>query len=251
MIPDDFIKHRRAQIKKDREKIKEFKPLAKDTSPPLDLINSIKHPLSIILEFRKKTFSQEQIPIPQNIPEFLSACKKTGVKAISIFTTPELYGYDIEDTKTFSDFPLIQKDIILDEYQIWQARCYRISSVLLLPDLYSNQQFEDFLGLCRDLSIVPFIEVSNQTQFDNAMGMNLSLIGIQNIDFLQTVRLLEQCPAQMIKIVEYGLTMSQQIQTIRELKAEAILLCEEVFCSGDPLPFLKQIASEFPTKSIE
>lgn len=243
MIPDGFIKQRRAQIKKSREKIKEFKPLARDTPTPLNFVNSIKPGLSVILEFRKKTFAQEQIPIPENLPQFLSTCKGTGLKAVSIFTLHELYGYDIEDTKIFSDFPVIQKDIILDEYQIWQARCYKISSLLLLPHLYSHQQFGDFVGLCSELNITPFIEISNQTQFDTAISMNLPLVAIQNIDFSQTIKLLEQYPANVIKIVQYNLRTPEQIQILKKLTTDAILLCEEVFLTPNPVDFLKQLKS--------
>ncbi len=163
--------------------------------------------------------------------------------AISVLTDKNFFNGSLEDMKAvarLTHLPVLRKDFIIDEYQLFEARFYGADAVLLIASVLEERQLEKFIGISRSLGMEPLVEVHNEDDLRKALGSKASVIGINNrdlatlkVDTGTTLRLYSKLPPGKIIVSESGITSGDYVRKL-EGKANAVLVGTLFMRSKDP-----------------
>ena len=107
------------------------------------------------------------------------------------------------------NLPVLRKDFIVDEYQIYESRYKGADCILLIVAALSKSELQDFYHLALDLDLDVLVEVHNQEEVETALDLKSKLIGINNrnletfeVDLETTTRLFEEIPEEILTVSE-------------------------------------------------
>ncbi|NYB51105.1 MAG: indole-3-glycerol-phosphate synthase [Methanobacteriaceae archaeon] len=230
-------------IIKDRKRVLEirmkYQPLneLKDNIERVKLRTDFKKSLnkeedvSIICEYKPASPSQGDIS-PLMINEVLPQFEQGGASSISVLTEETYFKSNIDNLKLacrISKLPLLRKDFILDPYQIYEARAYGASAVLLMADLYPN--LREGIELCQYLDMDALVECKNSEEIEKAMKAGADIIGINNrdfndftIDLSRTEKLARMVPSNITLVSESGVKNAEDVELLSSFGADALLV---------------------------
>lgn len=194
-----------------------------------------KNGLSIIGEIKKASPSKGVIKEIFNPIELLQNYNNC-VDAVSILTEEKFFLgnplYLLEASKN-TDLPLLRKDFIIDEFQIYEAKTLGASAILLICSILTLEEIKIFIKLAKELKLDVLVEVHNEKEVRMALEANAEIIGInnRNLDTFEvcidtTIKLLDIIPKNKIIISESGFHTIEDIEIIRGSRVNAILVGE-------------------------
>ncbi len=240
----DIISRRSEVLRKE----KSYKPIKglKDSIKRIKLRKSFINALnkgkdvSIICEYKPASPSMGHISslkVEDIVPQFESG----GASAASILTETSYFNSSIENLKIackISKLPLLRKDFILDEYQIYESRASGASAVLLMADVYPN--LAEGIQLTNYLGMDALVECKNQEEIEKALDAGAEIIGINNRDFTdftinlnRTRELAEFVPSNVTLVSESGVKTASDVELLASFGADAILIGTSVMKSED------------------
>ncbi len=214
---------------------------------PLSLLDFLKNDeISIIAEIKKASPSKGIIREDFNHIEIGKIYRKCGASAISVLTDEEYFKgslqYLSDVKKEVKDIPLLRKDFIIDEKQIFESYSYGADSFLLIVRILDEIQLKDFIEYGRELGMEPLIEIHNLDEGITALKMGGKIIGINNrdlqtfhVDIELTKRLspiLKENGAEVV-ISESGISSYSDIQELREYHVDGFLIGESLMRERD------------------
>ena len=144
--------------------------------------------------------------------------------------------------------PVLQKDFILDPFQIYEGRAEGADAVLLIASLLEKAELEDFVELARKLGMFPFVEVHDEDDLEKTRSMNLPLIGINNrnlktleVDLKTTLGLRKAIPPETKVISESGIRSSEDVRRLKAAGVDGILVGEILMRSPDPASKIREL----------
>src|SRR5687768_11849244 len=172
---------------------------------------------------------------------------QNGASAISVLTDEKFFLGKLETLRELrftrrSEMPLLRKDFIIDEVQLFESRANGADAVLLiaaaLPD---DQHFADLHALALELGLTPLVEVHDEVETERALKLrNIRLIGINNrnlatfdVSLETTERLRSMLPDDVAVVAESGIFTSQDVQRLAQIDIDAILVGEALITSED------------------
>lgn len=167
-----------------------------------------------------------------------------GADAVSVLTDEPFFSGSLEDLRRVRnavDLPLLRKDFILSQAQLYQSVLAGADAVLLIVAALSLPELRDLHSLAVDLGLEPLVEVHDQAELDRALSIEAQLIGINNrnlrtfsIDLGTTERLASSIPEDRVAVSESGIVSWRQAGHLRSLGIDAILVGEALMRSTDP-----------------
>ncbi|ADP76900.1 Indole-3-glycerol-phosphate synthase [Methanothermus fervidus DSM 2088] len=227
-----IVKQRLKDLKNrmNKKPIKKLKYELKDAKPPKDFKKFLKGKFSLICEYKRASPSKGQIS-RKSLEYCVKAFEKGGCDAISILTEERYFDGSIEYLRKASslvDLPILRKDFIIDEYQIYEARVNGASSVLLIADLYPD--LASGIELCRSLGMEPLVECKNSKEIERALDAGAEIIGINNRDLrtfeidLERTKKLAPFVKDAILVSESGVSSPADVKKLYEYGADAVLV---------------------------
>ncbi|MDI9624192.1 MAG: indole-3-glycerol phosphate synthase TrpC [Methanothermobacter sp.] len=250
MILKKIITEKKKQVSqiKTKETIKDLKDKISVNEPPKDFKKALNGKFSIICEYKRASPSTGPIS-SKRLEESIKSFENGGAAAISIITEKKFFNGDIKYIKTaksITNLPILMKDFIIDEYQIFQARAYGASSILLIANICPN--LEKFIHLSKSLNMEPIIECENSIEIYKALENEAEIIGINNrnlndftINFNRTKAFAPLIPNEKILVSESGVKEPEDVKILREYGADAILIGTELMKSKNPRDFIKDL----------
>jgi indole-3-glycerol phosphate synthase len=247
------IKKEEIQRRKTRSRQKEMEETISHLPQPRDLIGAISHhaPMALIAEIKRASPSVGVIKEDVDLHQIASAYEAGGACTISVLTEAHFFKGDLSYLhliKEKTSLPVLQKDFILDPFQIYEGRASGADAILLIASLLDSEELRDFVGLVRSLQMVPLVEVHNESDLEKTSTLNLSLIGINNrdlktlrVDLKTTLRLKREIPSGIKVISESGIKSSQDVRLLREAGVDGILVGEILMRSSDPASKIKEL----------
>jgi len=168
-----------------------------------------------------------------------------GAAAISILTESRYFAGDLaylEAVKAEVSLPLLRKDFIFDEYQVYESRAFGADFFLLIATWLDKNQLADLLALGLEVGLPALVETHNEADLDKAFAAGGEILGINNRDLTSgktdlgiSRRLLSRAKEEPGKILvtESGIHSAEDIESLRTLGAEAFLIGESLMTSGD------------------
>ena len=247
------LKKKEIQVRKISSSLKEMKKKIAGLPPPRNFGASIvgKTPMALIAEIKRASPSAGVIREEIDLQGLAGKYQAGGASAISVLTETRFFQGDmgnLAEVKGRVSLPILQKDFIIDPFQIYEGRMAGADAVLLIAALMSPEQLREWCRLTGDLGMTPLVEVHNEQDLDKVSGLALPLIGINNRD-LQTLevslevtcRLIERIPPGVTVISESGIKDRQDVERLREAGAGGILVGEILMRSADPAAKIREL----------
>jgi len=221
MILDKIVKVKREEVRKAK---KEF-PLASFKNKLKKSDRDFKKAIldfGLIAEVKKKSPSKGIISKNFNFKKIVSVYEGNKyVKAISMLTDIKFFGGAkllIHQAKKITKKPILRKDFIIDEYQVYESRMYGADAILLIARILSKQKIRKFISIAKKLGMDSLVEVHSLNEV-NKLPNNVEIIGINNRD-LDTMKIdLDNTDKIVIKI----LLDSKNFQSNKKFKNKIIV----------------------------
>jgi indole-3-glycerol phosphate synthase len=140
-----------------------------------------KEGINIIAEVKKASPSKGVIREDFNPVEIAKAYERGGAAAVSVLTDKEFFQgsprYLVEVAESVN-LPVLRKDFIVDEFQIYGAKTLKASSFLLIVSVLSDSQLKDFIELGRELGMEPLVETHDEWEVERALKAGAEIVGV-------------------------------------------------------------------------
>ena len=206
---------------------------------------SNKPNIQIIAELKRSSASAGNLQTNLSIEEIAKIYLDNNCAAISVLTEKTKFSGDIEDLKSIFNLskkfktPLLQKDFIFDEYQIYEGKLNGASAVLLILSILKPSQFKRLFELIESLNMTPLVEIFSEKELELAINQGSKVIGINNRDLkkLETsLKVFENLaplvPKHLTLIAESGIKSVKHVKLMADLGADAILIGETLLKAG-------------------
>ncbi|SMO52566.1 indole-3-glycerol phosphate synthase [Balnearium lithotrophicum] len=209
-----------------------------------------KEGINIIAEVKKASPSKGVIREDFNPVEIAKAYERGGAAAVSVLTDKEFFQgsprYLVEVAESVN-LPVLRKDFIVDEFQIYGAKTLKASSFLLIVSILSDSQLKDFIELGRELGMEPLVETHDEWEVERALKAGAEIVGVNNRDLKTfnvslstTLRLLPLIKEEgKIAVSESGIKGKGDIIKLKEAGVDAFLIGETLMRSENPEEVLK------------
>jgi len=207
--------------------------------------------LKLIAEVKKASPSKGLLCPDFKPIEIAQIYERYGAAAISVLTEVKHFQGSLEYLAAIREkvsIPLLRKDFIFDEYQIYESVAYGADAILLIASILSQETIERFLKLGDSLKLSCLVEVHNEAELLKAMLAGAKIIGINNrnlstfkVDTDTTRRLRMLIPSENIVVSESGINSKDDIKKMKECKVNAVLVGEALVTANDIPAKMKEL----------
>jgi indole-3-glycerol phosphate synthase len=254
MILDDIVQVKRKEVRRAKElrKIADLKAKARNVAPVPAFDLRVADAVSIIAEVKRASPVKGVFREKLDPAELALQYKAGGARALSVLTDETFFKGSVEDLRAARDaarLPVLRKDFVIDDHQLWEAKVMRASAVLLIVRILDRAQLRDYLALAREeLKLAALVEVHTEKEMEAALDAGADLLGINNRDLdtfrttlETTARLRSLAPPGAVVVSESGIGKREDILLLRQMKVDAALIGEELVKSPDPEKKLKEL----------
>lgn len=195
-----------------------------------------KPELSFICECKKASPSKGIIA--GNFPylKIAQEYEQAGADCISVLTEPKYFLGDdsyLQEIAHAVSVPCLRKDFVVAPYMIYEARVLGAAAVLLICSLLTEKELAEYLEICEGLGMSALVEVHNAAEISRAIHAGARIIGVNNrnlsnfsVDMANSNRLRELVPPEILFVAESGIKTAADVQILREIGADAVLIGE-------------------------
>lgn len=206
--------------------------------------NALKKPdISFICECKKASPSKGLIAPDFPYLQIAKEYERAGADCISVLTEPKWFlGSDkyLREIADAVSIPCLRKDFTVDEYMIYEAKVLGAQAVLLICSILSSERIKEYIQICDTLGLSALVETHNEEEVESAIKAGARIIGVNNrnlkdfsVDTDNSRRLRELVPSDVVFIAESGVKGPQDIQALREIGVDAVLIGEALMRATD------------------
>lgn len=199
--------------------------------------------VSLIAEVKRASPSKGPIHPDLNVGELVGVYQAAGARAVSVLTEGDFFLGSLQDLREASGattLPLLRKDFIVDEYQLYEAKAFGASAVLLIAALLDDERLRALAELAGELGLDVLLEVHDEAEVERALMLEGVVLGINNRDLrtfkvsLETTeRLSGVMPEGRLLVSESGIRDRDDVQRLSAAGVDGILVGESLLKSED------------------
>lgn len=256
LILDRIVSDKKEELKdvKAHLPLVELKASVRDTRPTRDFAAALIQPnaVSIIAEVKKASPSKGVIRADFDPVAIATTYEANGARAISVLTERRYFLGDLGFLKAIHekvDIPLLRKDFIFEEYQVYEARANGADAFLLIATMLDRSLMSDLYMLGKDLGMETLAEVHDEADLDKVLEVGFDVVGINNrdlksfkVDIKTTGRLIEEMPYDRTVVGESGISTVDDMQYLKSVGADAALIGEAIMRERDFGAKLRELA---------
>ncbi len=258
MLLDEIISQKKQEVEKLKERFagKNLEAAAQMLASPADFAAAIKKDqISLIAEVKKASPSAGLLCPDFDPVKIAKTYEATGAAAISVLTDEKYFQGKIDhlmQVRQNVNLPVLRKDFIIDELQIYEARMFAADAVLLIARILSDTQLVNLLCLTHNLGMKAVVEVHNEAELQRALNTEAKIIGINNrdldslkVDLNNTIKLIEKFPQakERILVSESGIKTKEDVHKLAGAGVKAVLVGETLMKSKDVTAKIKELMS--------
>ena len=221
--------------------------------PARSLIQALRQSrqLAVIAEVKKASPAAGVIRTDFDPEKIASSYEANQATAISVLTDRKFFQGDIEYLQrlaTICRIPLLRKDFILDEFQIYEARAAGADAILLIAEILSANQITELTHAAVTVNLDVLLELHSEEQLDKIDLQQNRLIGINNrnlgdlsVDPQTAIRIKKSLPAEIVTVAESGIREKSQLENIKKAGIQAVLVGGHLLRAADPGAALREL----------
>ena len=211
--------------------------------------------INIIAEFKRRSPSKGMIRANADLPQIAQGYQSGGAVGISVLTEEDYFAGsldDLRDAKAAVELPVLRKDFVFDEYQVYESAAAGADALLLIVAALDDELLSRLRQLSEDeLGIDALVEVHTSNEMKRAVACGAHLIGVNNRDLrtfavsLETsLSLAREAPGGALLISESGLHSSQDLRRLYEAGYRGFLIGETLMRSENPEAALRELRND-------
>ena len=210
--------------------------------------------INIIAEFKRRSPSKGVIRDDADLASIVQSYKAGGAVALSVLTEEDYFDgslADLQMARSTVDLPVLRKDFVFDEYQMFEAAAAGADAVLLIVSVLDDQQIKSLSRLAEELGMDALVEVHNSEEMDRAARCGAKLVGINNRDLrtfevsLETsIQLAPLAPRDALLVSESGLKDAADLQRLKEHGFHGFLIGESLMRARCPEAALRDLRND-------
>ena len=251
-ILEEIVAHKRVEV----ERSKRLRPMSVISKEAEQFIAEGRHevislsrrlstsPSGIIAEFKRRSPSKGWIKESGKAEEIPLSYSLHGASGISILTDEHYFGGCQQFLETarrlVADTPILRKDFIIDEYQLFETRLMGADAVLLIASDLKQEECRRFAHLAHELGLETLLEIHSESELDyvgeniDMLGVNTRLLGTFHTDVATSFRLASMLPKDYVLVSESGISLPQTVRELREGGFRGFLIGETFMRCDNP-----------------
>lgn len=240
MILSRIIEEKRREVEKNQGNVSlsDMKKQAEELYIKSSFKRNIsrKGHISLIAELKRSSPSQGIIRQDFDPVRIALTYHAAGASALSILTDERFFDGRLEYIKMVKErvtLPILRKDFIIDEYQVYESAVAGADAILLIAHILTQEELNKYFGIARDLGMDVLVEVHNEEEIEKALTSPASIIGINNrdltnfdVDVTVTQRLIRMIPENKIIVSESGIESYEDVMFLKSLGVNSVLIGE-------------------------
>lgn len=233
----------------DRERVtslEELKARVASAPAPLDAKRWLRRPdgIPVIAEIKRASPSKGHLIDIEDPAALARQYEQGGASAISVLTEGRRFLGSLDDVdavRAAVHIPVLRKDFITTDYQIWEARAHGADIVLLIVAALDDTQLAHLLKLTHELGMTALVETHTREEIERAIAAGARVIGINarnlkdlRVDVGKYTELASNLPEDVIKVAESGVFGAVEVEDYARAGADAVLVGEGVATADDP-----------------
>ena len=256
-ILDEIVDQKRIEIleKQKINSIEDFKNSENFNLPVISSKASIldESKSGIIAEFKCKSPSKGFINKDANVKDVVAGYEKYGASVVSVLTDEHFFGGSFEDlnqAKATLSIPVLRKDFIVDEYQVYETKAIGADLMLLIAECLTKDEVYNLAKTAKEIGLEILLELHSEDQLDKVNEF-IDLIGINNrdlktfhVDIEKSKQILKQLPKDLIKVAESGISDPKTVKELRKSGFQSFLIGENFMKNENPTEAFKKFVKE-------
>ncbi len=208
----------------------------------------------IIAEIKRASPSKGNISTDIDPADVARAYAAGNASAISILTEESYFKGSTKDLQIVREavpgMPLLRKDFVVDEYQIYESVLIGADAVLLIVAALKEENLVRFIQLARKYGLCPLVEVHADDELDAALSAGADVIGVNNRNLATfevspetSERMARKIPAAIVTVSESGISDLEELRAAGELGYHAVLIGEHFMRAGDKAAEVRRFSS--------
>jgi indole-3-glycerol phosphate synthase len=225
--------------------IQAFKDSEYFTRSPLSFSEKLKaaHSVGIIAEYKRSSPSKGVINDHAEITQTVKGYNAAGASCLSVLTESKFFGGCIEDLMKVREsvsLPILRKDFIVDEFQLYEAKAAGADAILLIASLLSKKKMEDLVEIAHILGLEVLTEIHNKEELlkvsphTDIVGVNNRNLGTMEVSILNSIELAPYLPSEKLKISESGIKGASDIFRLQQVGYAGYLIGETFMRTENP-----------------
>ncbi|MDG2019523.1 MAG: indole-3-glycerol phosphate synthase TrpC [SAR86 cluster bacterium] len=236
------------EVQKSSQSLQSIKIQLKDSAPRRGFISAIqkrhdKGLVSVIAEVKKASPSKGIIREDFSPEQIAQQYEENGATCLSVLTDEEYFQGSLDYLKNIRaevNLPLLRKDFLIDEYQIYQSKFYGADCVLLIASALSDNQLLEYKNIAEELDLDVLVEIHDEEELERILPIDFSLIGINNRNLstfevnLETTKNLSMRLGDKLVVSESGIKTKRDINQVLSYQVLNFLVGESFMRAKDP-----------------
>jgi indole-3-glycerol phosphate synthase len=227
----------------------ELRALAAAAPPPTGLTAALGRPgprsaIGLIAEVKRRSPSAGPIRPDLDPAGLAAAYQLGGASAVSVLTEPRHFGgsqQDLAAVRAAVDLPVLRKDFVTTDYQVWEARAWGADAVLLIVAALGESRLGDLLAVTAEAGLDALVEVHDRDEAAVAARAGATLVGVNArdlhtlaVDLGRFAAISGDLPAGAVVVAESGIRDRDDVLAVARAGADAVLVGETLVRAQDP-----------------
>ncbi len=256
MILDKILRYKKRFVLLSKKK-KPFKALKEEVlrlkKKKFVFLKGLKKagPMAVIAEIKRKSPSKGILRKNFDPVAIAKGFERAGAAALSVLTDEKFFGRsssDLKKVRAATRLPILRKDFIIDEYQVWESRLLGADAVLLIAAILSETKIKKLASIAGNLGLDVLLEVHSPSDVRKALKISAALVGINNrdlktflVDLSVTRKMARFFPKSTHLVSESGIQSQKDLVYLKSCGARAALVGETLMREKDPAAALKKL----------
>ncbi len=256
MILDEIVARKRIDVaaRAARTPLRGLEARAADRSPARSLWHALDMAgVGVIAEIKRRSPTAGALADHVDPAAWAARYAAGGAVAISVLTDQPYFGgshADLQAARAAVDVPVLQKDFVIDDYQIYEAAAYGADAVLVITGLTEDQDVRREVELVERLGMEALVEVHTEDDVDAALLAGARIIGVNNrnlreftTDLAVTEAMCRLIPDDVTVVSESGVHTAHDVERLAASGVSGVLVGESIMSAADPLEQLRMLVA--------
>jgi len=249
-------KRERVASAKERVPVDQLRHQVRGKAKPHALRDALRvDVINVIAEFKRRSPSKGPIRADANLIEVVKSYEAGGAAAISVLTEEDYFAGSLDDlrqAKAAVDLPVLRKDFVFEEYQVYESAAAGADAILLIVAALEDDVLLRLRTLAEDqLEMDALVEVHTGEEMKRAVNCGAKLIGVNNRDLRTfevtleiSLSLASRAPGDVLLVSESGLHNSDDLRRLRAAGYHGFLIGETLMRANDPAQALRRFTND-------